>query len=496
VAQIETIRYLHDVEGWSTRRIARELRVSRKTIRRCVDRSESTEEPRYRRTKPVAAPRIGPYQEIIDEWLRADQRAPRKQRHTARRIWERLREEYGADLVESTVRRYVAKRRSEIAPRVEAFLHLTFPPGETAQVDWGEAMVMVGGRTTRVHTFCMRLCYSTASFVMAFPSARMECFLEGHVRAFAFFGGVPRRIVYDNLRSAVTRIAHGRGRELNPRFLTLRAHYLFETVFATPGAGWEKGLVEDLVGTARRKLLVPVPMAHDFAELNAGLRERLLSWRQNVPPGREGRTVGELWDEERPQLLPLPPAEYRASTSHSVRVSKFATVQYQKVSYSVPAQHAGRLLRLEAFHDHLEVYDAHRLVARHALSGRDGKLVLELDHYLDVLTHKPGGVRHARVVAELGETLTSYRDAFLQARPDAYHEFVAILLLSRRYTLAAVLEAVAVARAERVYDARRVAALLETTLSQGGEIPPVPFGPRVEQTPPKAYDELLSGVRP
>jgi transposase len=495
VAQIQTIRYLHDVEGWSIRRIARELHVSPKTIRRSLDRSVSTEEPRYTRTAPIFSPKMGPYGGVIDAWLEADLSAPKKQRHTARRIWERLREEYGAEVAESTVRAFVARRRREVAPKGDAFLHLVFPPAEAAQVDWGEACVVMAGVPTRIYLFCMRLCYSTAAFVMAFPNARRECFLEGHVRAFEFFGGVPRRIVYDNLSSAVKRILHGRRRELNDRFLTLAAHYLFEPVFANPGAGWEKGLVEDLVGTFRRNVLVPVPTADSFAELNNRLWEELLGWRRKAPPNRGGHTVGELWDEERRLFLPLPAAAYRASTSHSVRVSKFATVQYERVTYSVPAQYAGRTLRLEAFYDHLEVYDGGRLVARHELAKKGSTPVLVLDHYLDVLIRKPAAVRHARVVVELGQVVTSYRDAFLRARPEAHRDFVRILLLSRRYTLPAVERAIAKAHTDRIYDADRVAALLEAELgkAQDSSMPPV-AGPKVEQTPPEAYDELLTGA--
>src|SRR5579875_636626 len=169
VAQIQHIRYLHDVEGWSIRRIAREFHVSRKTIRLCLDRTQSTEEPKYRRTKPAPAPKMGPYKAVVDAWLVADQDAPPKQRHTARRIAERLREEYGAQVAEATVRRYVAGRRRELgSDKAEAFLHLSFPPGETAQVDWGEALVILGGKPTKVSMFCMRLCYSTAAFVMLF----------------------------------------------------------------------------------------------------------------------------------------------------------------------------------------------------------------------------------------------------------------------------------------------------------------------------------------
>lgn len=295
VADYQFIRKLHVDHGMSIREIARQYHYSRRTIRAALVWDGSDNVGKYERRKPAVRPKTGEYVGIIDEWLEADQGVHRKQRHTAKRIWERLRDEYGVDVTESTVRRLVARRREVIAPLArQVYLMLAFGPGDLAQVDWGEAQVWIDGVLTKVYLFCMRLGYSTAPFVMAFPNMRMECFLEGHARAVEYFGGVPRHLVYDNLSSAVKKILRGRQRELTSRFQQLAAYYLFEPEFANPAAGWEKGLVEGLVGFVRRNYLVPVPRVASFAELNAQLRAKTLALRMQLAAERGGRMVGDL----------------------------------------------------------------------------------------------------------------------------------------------------------------------------------------------------------
>ncbi len=198
VADYEFIRRLAREHGMSGREIAEQFHFSRKTVRKALAWDGSEEACTYRRTRAPVSPKTGRYVAIIDSWLRADLAAPKKQRHTARRIWQRLRDEYGVDVAESTIRQLVAQRRQEIAPRPQqVFLMLTFQAGDLAQVDWGEAQVIIAGQRQKVFIFCLRLGYSTAAFVMAFTSMRMECFLAAHVAAFIYLGGVPRNIVYD-----------------------------------------------------------------------------------------------------------------------------------------------------------------------------------------------------------------------------------------------------------------------------------------------------------
>jgi len=228
VADYQFIRRLVLDHKMSVREVARMFHLSRRTIRAALAWDSSEDVFKYQRRQPPVRPKTGTCIAIIDEWLRADLEVHRKQQHTAKRIWERLREEYGADVAESTIRQVVAQRRAAIAPRAkQAFLMLTFNPGDLAQVDWGEAQVEIDGVMTKVYLFCMRLGYSTAPFLMAFPSMRIECFMTGLIAAFRYFGGIPRHLVYDNLSSAVKRILTGHRRELTTRFQEFVAYYMF-----------------------------------------------------------------------------------------------------------------------------------------------------------------------------------------------------------------------------------------------------------------------------
>lgn len=500
MADVEFIRRLHFQEGWPVRRIAREFHIGRHTVDKYLDRTTPLIKPTYVRTAPPRAMKMDRYRELIDGWLTEDLTAPRDQRHTAHRIYQRLLNEHWAtDLVESSVRRYVRLRREVVAPKPpDVFLHLEFPPGSLGQVDWGDATIRLAGKDTKVMMFATRFGYSTRPFVRLYPNARMECFLDGHIRAFEHYGGLTAQFVYDNLSSAVKRVLSRRGRALNPTFASFVAHYLFEPVFANVASGWEKGLVEGLVGYARRNYLVPVPEVDSIEQANAMLCERLEADLDRVVPERAGRSVRQLFEEERERLMARPPSAYPACTRHTVHVSHQATVRHQMVQYSVPARLVGRKdLELRAFYAHVEVYDRGRLVACHAL-GRPGEPpVLELDHYLDVLVRKPGGVRHARVVNQLGQEVRAYRDDFLRLYPDAYGTFVKILMLSRSYTLDAVVAGIRTARAERIYDAVRVEALISGGLTPRAPqacAAPVPAGPVVSQPPPDQYDALLASA--
>jgi transposase len=226
VELFEQIRRDRDREGLSIRELAGRHGVHRRTVRQAL---ASPLPPERKRPESRPAPKLGPYRELIDSWLLADRDAPPKQRHTARRIFERLHEEHGGAVSERQVRRYVRQRRRELGEAVEAFVPQVHEPGAEAEVDWGEAQVLVRGRRTRVYLFHLRACHSGAAFVMAFPRQSQQAFLEGHVEAFSFFGGVFELIRYDNLRAAVKQVLRGRRREESDRFVALRSHYLFDS---------------------------------------------------------------------------------------------------------------------------------------------------------------------------------------------------------------------------------------------------------------------------
>lgn len=297
----ELIRRLHYVQGWSARRIARELGHDRETIHKYLQEAGS-EPPRYRLTQPRPKPVLGPVLPLLRQWLADDEQQPPKQRRTAHRMWEQLRDEYGFTGGAPTIRAAVRGLRGEQRP---VFVPLAFAPGERAEVDWGTAKVVLAGRVSEVALFCARLRYSGMPFLRAFPHQAQEAFFAGHRAAFEFWGGVPKAVVYDNLGTAVRKVLTGHRRDEQEAFVSLRMHYLYEAIFCNPAAGHEKGAVENLVGTARRRYLSPMPEIRDFAALNAYLLACCDREGQETRPGAEA-SVAARWRAERPRLLPLP----------------------------------------------------------------------------------------------------------------------------------------------------------------------------------------------
>jgi len=414
----EFIRKKHYVEGWSIRKISKQLELSRQTIRKAIS---STEMPTYRLRKGRPASVFGPVQQIVETWLAEDADAPHKQRHTAQRIYDRLVDEYGFTGSYSTVRRWVARLKGIVK---EPFIPLTADFGEQAQVDWGQARVRIGGILTTVHLFCLRLRTSGVPFAWAFPTEKLEAFLEGHSRAFAWLGGVPQECVYDNAKTAVVKILAGPEREEHAWLSHLRAHYLFDSTFCAPAKGNEKGSVENLVGYVRRNALVPVPEVSSWDELN---EQVLLRWCE-----RERSRRAELWEQERQSLRALPSRPFKAARPHFLKVSRLGLVHLDYNRYSVPSKLIGETVRLDAWSTHVEIYDGEHLVAKHNRCHGRKETILALDHYLDALAYKPRATKNAQVVRELPEVYQRVREILCTKR-DGYRDFVKILFLHREF---------------------------------------------------------------
>lgn len=423
MVDVEYIRKKHLVEGWSIRRISRQLDVARQTVRKAL---ASAEPPRYQLSKPRPAPIMDPYGEVIRTWLTQDAQAPPKQRHTGKRIYDRLVAEYGFAGAEPSVRRVVARVRPK---QPEVFIPLTAAFGQQAQVDWGQAQVEIAGELVVVHLFCLRLRASSVPFAWAAPTEKLEAFLEGHRRAFEWLGGVPTECVYDNLKTAVLHILAGPEREEHTVFASLRAHYLFNSLFCRPGEGQEKGAVENLVGHVRRNALVPVPAFPSWEALNA----HLLTWCEG-----ERRRLGERWRQEQAALRPLPAQPFACALSRLVPVSSMSLVRVDRNRYSVPCRYVGRTLRLVLSTERVALWDADTCVAEHARCYQRGETILVLDHYLPALARKPRAVSHAAVVAQLPPIYTAVRDRLCQRRRDGYRDFAAILLLHQEFAAEAV----------------------------------------------------------
>jgi transposase len=442
VEDIEAIRRAYFIEGLSIREIARKLHHGRRLVKKAIADPGPYQ---YQLRKPRIAPVLGPYQDRINELLIESEQQPKKQRYTARRIYRLIRDE-GFQGSESTVRRYVGQRRKAMQ-RPDAYLPLEFDPGQHAQMDWYEAIVEMAGERRRVQVFAMRLNHSRARFVMAFPFQRQEAFFEGHIQAFHFFDGVPRRITYDNLKTAVYRILRGRNRQEQEAFVAFRSYYLFESHYCNLGQAHEKGGVESDVGYTRRNFLTPVPKVGSFAELNEHLREECLQDTQRRMRGQE-QTIAELWEVEKAQLLPLPGTDYPACASRPVKANPYSQVVFETNRYSVPSEYVGRQLVLRAYPFRVEILSLDKVIASHKRCFEREKDVLEPLHYLGLLSQRPGAFEHAIPIRRWRKTWPPVYEKLLEVLRERWsdgrgvREFIAILKLHREHPAQEVEQAI------------------------------------------------------
>jgi len=372
----------------SKRAICREYKLHWDTLQRILTYAEP---PKCVQKQPREKPKIGKFLPIIREILESDQKVHRKQRHTAKRLFEQLRDvhhyEGGYTGVKEAVRAWKEQHQ-------EVFLPLSHPPGE-AQVDFGEADVTLRGETARVALFVMTLPYSDALFCQVFPRECTEAFLEGHRRAFEFFGGVPRRISYDNSKIAVAKITGSREREVTHEFLRLESHYLFEHHFCLVRRPNEKGHVERLLDFARANFLVPVPVTDDLARLNEQLSE---GCRKDLGRKVRGKPSpkAQLLEEEQAAMLPFPKQSFEARRVVSGRSNSLSLVRFDDNDYSVPTAYAHRVITIVASVDEIRLIFEDRLVARHARDWGKEHVIYNPVHYLAVLERKPGGLDFAK----------------------------------------------------------------------------------------------------
>ena len=345
------------VEGKSIREVSREFGLHRDTVRKMLAYSVP---PGYRRQSPPRRPKLEPFTGVIDRILEDDLRRPRKQRHTAKRIFERLRDEYGYDGGYTTVKDYVREHRRQAK---EMFVPLSHAPGH-AQCDFGEALVVIGGVERKAHCFVIDLPHSDGCFVKAYPAETTEAFLDGHVAAFAYLGGVPQSILYDNTRLAVAKILGDGRRQRTRAFTEIQSHYLFEDRFGPPGKGNDKGKVEGLVGYSRRNFLVPVPSFESFDALNAYLERRCLE-RMDAKLRGHTETIGQRMERDLDALLPLPPVAYDACEKQAGRVSSLSLVRYGTNDYSVPVAYGYRDVLVRGYVDEVVISCGSEVIARH-----------------------------------------------------------------------------------------------------------------------------------
>jgi transposase len=412
------------VEGLSRREVARRFGIDPRTVAKMLAFSVP---PGYRRSRPPARPKLDAFSGVIDRILEEDKSRPAKQQHTAKRIFERLRDEYGYGGGITIVRGYVHEQRQR---QREMFVPLSHEPGH-AQVDFGEALAVIAGEERKIHFFAMDLPHSDACLVQAYPAESTEAFCEGHNVGFAFFGGVPRSILYDNTKLAVARILGDGRRQRTRTFNELQSHYLFADRFGRPGKGNDKGKVEGLVGYARRNFLVPIPRVTSFAELNARLLEDCRRrWSDRLRGHAE--TIGERLTRDRDAFLSLPPAPYDACEKRAVRVNSLSLVRYRGNDYSVPTAYGHREVLVRGYVHEVVIACAADEIARHPRSYEREDFVFNPLHYLALLERKIGARDQAAPLVgwELPAEFATLR-RLLEARmgKSGKREFVQVLRL-------------------------------------------------------------------
>ena len=498
VEEKERIRREHFVYGKSIRRIARELGCSRRTVRKALQDSDV---PVYRRTAPTRYLVLQPVIPIIDNWLREDESQPKKQRHTATRIWIRLKEEAGFTGGESTVRRYVHEKRLVVP---EVFIPLIYQAGSDAQADWGEAKVILDGEEVAAQFFTLRLCYSGACFVVAYPSQKQESFFDGHQQSFQFLGGAPKRIIYDNLTTAVKKVLSGRNRQEQDFFTAFRSHFLFESVFCQPAKGNEKGGVENTIGYVRRNFFVPVPRVSSFAELNQILHQRCLENLARTP-ARKQKNIGEFFQEEKGRLLSLPKHPFDCCRTVPTTADSCSRIQFETNKYSVPTAFAYQTLSCKAYPFQIKIVQEEKVIAEYERCYGRYQEIFNPVHYLKLLERKPGAFLQAKPLTgwQLPKVFEKFYAGLKERQPEkATREYIRILRLLEEFSLKEVTAGIEKALSLQTYqtDAVRLFLVEKRTgappsfqeMEVAGLFPHLARY-RVQMAEPISYNQLLGG---
>jgi transposase len=442
VEDYEGIRRAYFVDKLSIRAIHRMLGYDRETIRKAIVQAAPMP---YNLAKPRDAPVIGPYKQRITELLKESKKQKRKQRYTTHRIFEILRGE-GYTGSEGAVHNYVSRERRKDEYK-EKYIPLEFDPGQDGQVDWGEAEVILAGERVTVQLFILRLNYSKVRFVMAFPFQKQEAFFEGHNQAFCFLGGVPRRLTYDNLKTAVYKILTGRNRQEQESFKRFRSYYLFESNYCNPAQGHEKGGVENDVGYVQRNFMTPLLEVGSYEELNARLWKACLD---NLHRRVRGQPAGvaDLFADERNRFLPLPGEQFPACVSFPVKPNGYSQVVLDTNRYSVPAEHGNDQLVLRAYPFRVEILQGKEVVATHPRCFGHEQDSLNPLHYLNLLEQRPGAFEHAKPMRYWRKHWPKDYDRLLEAlrtrlpEGGGVKEFIAVLKLHREHPADQIQQAV------------------------------------------------------
>lgn len=497
VETIARIRFEHFQNRKGIKRIARELGVARDTVRKVL-RSDATEFTYKRATQPL--PKLGPWVETLTEILEAEAKVPRRERRTTQRLFEELRGR-GYDGAHDSVHRFVKAWRAEHARApVQAFIPMSFDPGEAYQFDWSHDAIELAGLPMTVKVAHMRLSFSRMPFVRAYPRETQEMVFDAHDKAFAFYGGVCRRGIYDNMKTAVDAVFVGRARTYNRRFLQMCSHHLVEPTACTPASGWEKGQVENQVGTMRDVLFRPRPRVKTLEELNAWLEDQCRAYAERTRhPQFRDRTIWEVFEEERAGLAPFV-GPFAGFSEKPMRATTTCLITHDRNRYSVDARAAGRGVLVRAYADRIVVLLADEVVADHPRSFKREQIIYDPWHYLPVLMRKPGALRNGAPFKDwdLPPALAKVR-LKLRSHDDGDRQFVKILAAVPDHGVTAVEAACAEALQAGIASGDVVVAIL----ARQRQPPPAPSITTPDALKLKAepiadcarYDALLRGTR-
>jgi len=444
VDQYGYIRTAHRVYGKTIREIARDTGHSKNTVKKALRSQYVGYQPRICQPYPV----LGPYLGIIDRWLKADKESPKKQRHTARRVYHRLQYEHGYQGSEGTIRHYVRTAKIRLGLKTDnVFIPSDPNPGHEAEIDWGNCHAILANEPVKLKLFCMRSKGSGKHFVQCYPCERQQALLDGHIQAFAFFDGIFSTLIYDNLTTAVEKVFRGKKRRLQEDFSKFKAYYNFTPRFCNIAKGNEKGGVEGLVGYARRNYMVPIPQADSLEELNSRLLEQCLAFGQHRIVGRS-ETVNELFEQEKKHLIPLPPVPHENVDTSSGKVDKYSTVIIDKNRYSVPTTYAGLRIQTLLYIDRVMIFHNGKKIADHIRLYGNNKWQLDPQHYLELIYRRPQAFESARVIRQWRPQWPDCLEALLSRfvtkldHTKGIKEFITVLMLFKENESSAVIDAV------------------------------------------------------
>ncbi len=499
VDERERIRRAFFDDHRSRKWIERELHHDRLTINKAL---RDAIPPKYQRSVPQVSPMLGIWRERIDTLWATNETLPRKQRLTAKRIFELIQAE-GYSGSERSVRSYIQFRHKVNRPP-PIFLKLDYDPGMDVQVDWGEAVAVLAGEEERTQFLLMRACYSRKSFVRAYPTQKQESFLDGLASGFEYFGGVFKTLWFDNLKTAVQDVLKGRTRRENRHFVAFRSHYLFDAVFCTPGEGHEKGGVENGIGYTQRNLFSPLPVARDYADLNVQLLAACQANDERRVAGQEG-TIRQAWEVERGHLKPLPNYRYPCCATVELTLDGYGLITFEGNRYSVPVEKARKLLTVKAFPYSVNIINSqsHETIASHPRSYGKGQEVIDPVHFLPLLEQRAGAFDHSRAMRRLRADLPPIFEELLarlqRDEGQGVREFVRILRLLESHSTHALAAVVKTALDLGAVNRDAIELILRTqTASEylAAPLDPASLPPRalLDSPPPdlNLYDTLLA----